>query len=331
MKNPFKPAEATARFLKILLFGLSGTGKTIAALSFPGVAVVDAEGGTTLYRGRPGIPPFLVMDAKTLTELEEAVKFVQEDGGKTIKTLVIDPISVFYKIQREATAQSSKRKEKDMGMREWAKLNMRMSVLYTSLTNLPCHVIVIAREATEYEGSGDEMRKAGVKPDADKDIPYPFDFVIQMQKDHSGLVIKSRGAELAEKQRIKTVNWDVFRKFAEVYSSGVPDRVIDDESAILNEAEREVLREQFQDRDIVVSFVKEWNHQGAEISDIQSALGVEKLSQWTQGLNAARKAMRRYMGLDKQAEKFAPEQAIPDPIPTDLDPATDQTENLAGG
>ena len=66
MKNPFKPAEATARFLKILLFGLSGTGKTIAALSFPGVAVVDAEGGTTLYRGRPGIPPFLVMDAKTL-------------------------------------------------------------------------------------------------------------------------------------------------------------------------------------------------------------------------------------------------------------------------
>lgn len=42
MKNPFMPAEETARKLKVLLFGDWGTGKTLAALSFPRVPVITS-------------------------------------------------------------------------------------------------------------------------------------------------------------------------------------------------------------------------------------------------------------------------------------------------
>lgn len=41
--NPFQSAELTARKLKILLYGNWGTGKTFAALTFPRVALIDAE------------------------------------------------------------------------------------------------------------------------------------------------------------------------------------------------------------------------------------------------------------------------------------------------
>lgn len=292
--NPFKIATPTARYLKILLFGASGTGKTRAALSFPGCAVVDAEGGTTLYRGRPGIPEFLVMDAKTLPELESAISFIEADKGKTIKTLVIDPISVFYKVQREATAKTNKRG--DMGFREWGKLNMRMSSLYTRLTNLPCHVLVVAREATEYEGAGDEMRKVGVKPDSDKDMVYIFDFVVHMQADHSGRVIKSRGADLGEGQRLKTVNWAAFESFAQAYASGQqPAQMTEDESAVAAGAEAETRRDEFQDQDAVKAFVKGWQERGATIQDILMALQVDRLSQWTLGASEAHKAVRAYI------------------------------------
>lgn len=303
--NPFKPAAPTARFLKILLFGGPGSGKTRAALSFPGCAVVDAEGGTTLYRGRPGIAPFQVMDAKTLTELESAIDFIEADKGKTVKTLVIDPISVFYKVQREATAKTNKRG--DMGFREWGKLNMRMGTLYTRLTNLPCHVVVVARETTEYEGTGDEMRRVGMKPDSDGQMAYIFDFVIHLQADHSGRVVKSRGADLGEGQRLKAVTWAVFEPFARAYENGARERLTEDDSAVAAETDHEIKRDEFQDRDAVATFVAEWKAQGASIQDITNALQVDKLSQWTLGIAAARTALRAYMGLDKPPATPAPD------------------------
>jgi len=294
--NPFKPAAPTARYLKVLLFGGPGSGKTRAALSFPGCAVVDAEGGTTLYRGRPGIAPFMVMDAKTLTELESAIDFIEADKGKTVKTLVIDPISVFYKVQREATAKTNKRG--DMGFREWGKLNMRMGTLYTRLTNLPCHVVVIARETTEYEGTGDEMRRVGMKPDSDGQMAYIFDFVVHLQADHSGRVVKSRGSELGEGQRLKMVNWQVFEPFARAYENGTHERLTDDESAVASETDHEIKRDEFQDRDTVEKFVDGWKARGVGIKDILNALKVDKMSQWTLGVAEAHKAVRAHQGLE---------------------------------
>jgi hypothetical protein len=301
--NPFKPAAQTARYLKVLLFGGPGSGKTRAALSFPGCAVVDAEGGTTLYRGRPGIAPFLVMDAKTLSELESAVDFIEADKGKSVKTLVIDPISVFYKVQREATAKTNKRGE--MGFREWGKLNMRMGTLYTRLTNLPCHVVVIARETTEYEGTGDDMRRVGMKPDSDGQMAYIFDFVVHLQADHTGRVVKSRGAELGEGQRLKSVSWETFEPFARAYENGTRERLTEDDSAVAAETDHEIKRDEFQDRDTVEAFVKEWKAQGMSVKDITDALKIDKWSQWTQGVAAARAVMRDYVGADTKPETQA--------------------------
>ena len=215
-KNPFRPATTVAKRLKILLYGASGSGKTLASLSFPNVAVIDTEGGTDLYAGRPGIPEFSVLRAKSLQEVKEAVKFIAEDNGATFETLVIDAITVLYDVQKEAAARMGK--DGEMNPRLWNRVNAQMVALYNSLTNLPVHVVVIARESELYEGEGLNLKRVGTKPDVDKKVSYMFDFVVRMKADHTGEIIKSRGLNIGS--HLPVVSWAAFEKAAGLFNVG---------------------------------------------------------------------------------------------------------------
>lgn len=223
----FTKATPVQKKLKILLYGGSGTGKTLAALSFPRPAVIDAENGTDLYAGRTGVPSFSVLRIKTFAELEKAIAYIQADKGKQFDTLVIDSISVFYDVQKEAASKTAA--NNDLGYREWAKINNRMVYLYNALTNLPVHVVVIAREAVEYETKGGNLTKVGTKPDADKRLVYMFDFIIRMKDDHSGDVVKSRGA--SQLKTMSQVNWQAFAKIADMFTDGQTVPAIDEDTA----------------------------------------------------------------------------------------------------
>jgi hypothetical protein len=294
MRNPFEVATPIAKKLKILLYGESGTGKTLAALSFPRVALVDAEGGSDLYRGRPGIPPFHVVATKSVSELEAAIAFIEQDKGKTFDTLVIDPISVFYDVLKEATAKATK--TGDMGFREWAKVNTRMGSIYNRLTNLNAHVIVISRQSTEYESSGNELRRVGVKPDADKKITYPFDFIVQLTPEHGGVVRKSRGMALGEGQRLAAVNWQVFEPIAQAFVQGATIQQQDETDMSDDEAQRLRLKAEFEDTDTVKAFVAKWREMGLSNSDLLTALGLHKrFGEWVYGQAAANQCVNDWI------------------------------------
>lgn len=231
-KNPFQPAEKIAKKLKVLIYGASGSGKTRAGLTFPRPAVIDTENGTDLYAGRPGVPEFSVLRAKTLSEVESAVAFIREDNGRTFDTLIIDAITVLYDVQKDAAAKNGK--DGEMNPRLWNRINGRMVALYNSLTNLPVHVVVIARESELYEGEGLNLKKTGTKPDADKKIPYMFDFVVRMKADHSGEIVKSRGVNVGS--TMPTVNWQAFEKAAGLFSDGTQASALSDEQAVNTDA-----------------------------------------------------------------------------------------------
>ena len=289
MKNLFEEAKPVSRKLKIGMFGPSGSGKTYAALTFPRVAIVDAEGGSDLYAGRPGIPPFLVLRTKTVTDLRAAIQWVRADNGKSLDTLVIDPITVFYEVLKEATARTAKNGE--MGFREWAKVNNTMKAVYNDLTSLPVHVIVIARETTEYEGTGNDLKKVGTKADADKSLTYMLDFVLRFNPDHSATVMKSRGSDLGERQRIERVAWGVFEKLATDIEQGRKvEQKSDDEAATA-----EALALEFQDQDIVTAFFTHWYEKGLTKADLQAALKIDRAIEWKQGRKAADDAVAAWM------------------------------------
>jgi hypothetical protein len=233
ISNPFQPAAKVAKKLKILIYGASGVGKTLAALTFPRPAVIDTEGGTDLYAGRDGIPTFSVLHAKSLTDVEAAIKFIQADSGKTFETLIIDAITVLYDVQKDAAGKAAK-KEDEMTPRDWNKVNKRMVNLYNALTNLPCHVVVIAREAELYEGEGLNLKRVGFKADMDKKGVYIFDFIVRMKADRSGEVIKSRGVSLGK--TIPAVNWETFVQAAGMFTDGKQAQALPDDQAAEKDA-----------------------------------------------------------------------------------------------
>jgi hypothetical protein len=286
MNDPFKPATPIAKKLKLLFYGPSGSGKTWAALTFPRVALIDAENGSDLYAGRPGIPPFSVLHAKRLSEVEQAVRFIQADGGKSYDTLVLDPVTVAYEVEK--TAESSNN-TKDLGFREWARINNRMAALYTSLTNLPAHVILIARETPEYATRGSGLERVGVKPDADKKLVYMMDFVVRFQNDHSAVVEKSRGVVLGKAGVLPKVSWADFEAVAAGFADGESVTTTDETSEA--EAEADDLRR----LENAQEFVRHWRAQGLTDIEMLTALNVTRISEWTQGRKKADAAVTAYV------------------------------------
>ncbi len=324
-RNPFILATPVAKKLKVLLYGPSGSGKTIAALTFPKVAYINAEGGADMYAGRDSVKPFHWFSCKTISELETALDYIEFDSGNEFETLVIDPITVFYDVLKEAGAKTAK--EGTLGFREWALVNNRMKAVYNRLTNLPVHVVVIGRESIEYEGTGNNLRKIGVKPDADKALVYIFDFIVRMTPEHTGIVEKSRGVMLGNNGHLPKVTWEVFEASAKVYTTGQRTRQQSDESAAEQEAEslKSLSREDAE------ALVTHWRGQGLTDAQMLTALNVEKFSHFSGNrtdantrigvwLNAQVAHTPEAPASNPDNGEATPEAAKSDPIPADVPP-----------
>lgn len=282
-------AQPVAKKVKVLFYGPSGSHKTLSALTFPRALVVDAERGTDLYVGAAGVAAFHrpSQQVKTLSELQEVINIVRADNGKTYDTLIIDPITVFYDVEKNVASSNN---SKDMDFRSWAKINNRMSSLYNMLTGLNVHVVLIAREAIEYEGQGNNLRKVGVKPDADKKIEYLMDFVLRFLPDHSARVEKSRGVVLGKDGLLPAVSWADFEPVANLYVSGEQPEHVDEEEAARAELDN------LANDDVRKEFVEAWNKQGITNADILKALDCrERLSEWAGGRAEADKKIKQWV------------------------------------
>lgn len=278
-------AQPIAKKLKILFYGASGSGKTLAALSFPRVLLVDAESGADLYAGRPGIAPFHRVRIKTISELQEVLRAVEADAGKQWDTLVIDPISVFYDVEKNVASSNNTR---DMDYRGWAKINNRMGSLYNMLTGLNVHVVLIARESIEYEGNGSNLKKVGVKPDADKKLVYSMDFVLRLTETHSAQVEKSRGVVLGKGGNLESVSWSDFKDVAQLYVQGERQQYTDEEEAARLEADN------LANDDVRKEFTEAWVKQGLTHGNILTALKVTRLGEWPHGRAKADAAVKEW-------------------------------------
>jgi len=167
-----------------------------------------------LYEG------FDVLRTKDLRRLEAAITQLAA-GGHGYQTVMVDPLSVLWHILQDAgqgLVDTSKRNAgKDsletgqvLSAREWGLIKRRYSSILTRLINLPLHVVLTARDSDLYEGSGQEMRRIGVKADVEKSTPYVADFVLacttttddQGRERYLATVEKSRAAELPKGKRL---------------------------------------------------------------------------------------------------------------------------------
>ena len=220
-RNPFQPAEAVQKKAKILVYGEPGVGKTWFALTFPGVALIDTEGGADLYGSRFD---FDVLRTKSFGDILEAIEAVKADHGRTWQTLVIDPISIVWQVLQDAGQQAAEARAARYGRsaddvmltpRDWGLIKRRLYSAMTDLVNLPVNVVLTAHQRDIMEmrrdGRGQEVAvKVGEKPDAEKKTGYWPDLVIRLVVEggeHISIVEKDRSGLFRVGQRVPNMGY----------------------------------------------------------------------------------------------------------------------------
>jgi hypothetical protein len=215
--SPFHEPALEKR-LKLLLWGDTGTGKTVLSLAFPSPCVIDLERGTEAYAGKF---KFDSLPTTSSDEATAAVRYLLENKHH-YKTLIVDPITVFWEslqtkwnaifLNRNKDKKGYRFEYYDIQPRDWMSIKAEIKEFVRMLTALDMSVIVTAREKSQY-AEGTLMQKIGATFDAERSLPYIFDVVVRLYRDgpkYMAQVIKDRYQALPKDPF--PASYDVFAK-----------------------------------------------------------------------------------------------------------------------
>lgn len=181
----FKKASTVKDRLKMYVYGKTGTGKTITALSFPSPAVVDAEKGTVHYGG---IKDFSVIETSKPKELHAVIDELLENPGD-FKTLVIDPFTVIYdniiKEREDEMKIRTGNSKYEIQPLDYKFIKSEVKLLMGKILSLDMNIVVTARSKAIYS-KGKFMEEIGQQPEGHKDMPYMFDVVLELRVEPDG-------------------------------------------------------------------------------------------------------------------------------------------------
>jgi hypothetical protein len=189
MPITIKKAKAKEKRLKLLLWGDSGVGKTPLALRFPNPIVIDLERGTDYYGEWFDFD--VPETCKNSDDVFEVVKYLNSNKHK-YKTLVIDPITIFWDMLQEKWSKILHKKKKgtagDMGSyyelqgTDWKAPKAEFKSFMRLITSLDMNIILTARDKTEYAESG-FLKKTGLMTiDCEKSLKFLVDTRIHLFK-----------------------------------------------------------------------------------------------------------------------------------------------------
>jgi hypothetical protein len=195
----FVKAECKNVFIKLGIYGISGSGKTWTSLAIAKgiakrcgsrIAVIDTENHSAeRYADR------FDFDVNNLDEKSAKgyMAAMQEAVAAGYKVLVIDSLSHEW----EAVLEYVDKQESNNNMRAWAKATPLQRKFIDFIMGLPCHVIATMRSKTEWvigqnEKGRTTVERRGLAPVQGKDIEYNFDILLEINRKHSARFLKSR-------------------------------------------------------------------------------------------------------------------------------------------
>ena len=196
---PFVKATPKQAFAKILLYGWTGSGKSLTALLFAEglaarekkrIAYVDTEfmaGGVDYYMKkvveRTCHPEPFDFDHSPTRSLSTVIEDVEALDTKTYGVVVIDSISHLWDAAIEAyEGKKSGKAEDKIPFGAWAAIKRPYKALIRKLLDMDCHVIVCGRQKNVYEDEPDGgMKKVGVTVRAEGETQYEFPVQIRME------------------------------------------------------------------------------------------------------------------------------------------------------
>jgi hypothetical protein len=229
---------------KVLAFGLTGTGKSTFAGTFPNINLVDSEDGNTYYiESNPNIKG--VMRTTSASEVQETFEELEdEESLEGFDTIVVDSGTKLYDnmqsaayeiVEKRARKQLRKGKDVDtedlnLAVRDWGHIkrwNQALKTAYIKFSSQGKWIVEVAhqkditRDATDDEKKkGIDRVKIGEAPDLAKKAEYDFDIVLQLftEEDKEGnityfaKVLKDRTSVLKKGEVVENPSFEIWRK-----------------------------------------------------------------------------------------------------------------------
>lgn len=212
----FHKATKSKSKLRLALFGVSGSGKTLTALLLAqGIggkwAVIDTENGTSeKYAGRNTVgnqklDKPLEFDAVTLSEptVDNYIAFITE-AGKEGYNLIIDSLSHGWQELLQEVNRIANVKFKGNTWSAWSEGTPKQQKMIRCIQSYPGHIIATIRSKTEWETTKTDNGKSmpvriGLAPEQGKGIEYEFDMLMEMDISHTATIQKDRTGKYQDK------------------------------------------------------------------------------------------------------------------------------------
>lgn len=231
----FKKVEETKSALKVLVYGNTGTGKTIFGLSFPDIVAIDSEIGMTHYKNKYKNLKY-ILETTSSKDVEDGLDEILDMDD--IKTFIIDSETKIYEnMQHSALALAEKRaKQKsqsvddaNISQREWGKIKLITKKLQSAkimLSSKGVNIVSIAQEKDIKEKKGDSYVTVGNAPDTAKGIEYDYDIVLRLftTEEEKGDVKYFAEVKKDRTQKYKKGNIienPSFEKWQDIYEEGI--------------------------------------------------------------------------------------------------------------
>lgn len=214
--------------LKVLVYGDTGTGKTLFALSFPRSVVLDSEDGYSWYEGTEKAKNLLAIEnSQSFSVLEKLLKDLDKVTLDDMDTFVIDSETKVYENIQEAlqTIEEKRARQKgrdvldaNLSMRSWGKIKQLAKKLQNRkimLATKGFNVISVAqsKDITEDMGNGTRI-KTGSEADMDKKAKYDYDLVLRLYTDeegnYMGEILKDRTNVTKKGDNIKNPSYEIW-------------------------------------------------------------------------------------------------------------------------
>lgn len=205
VKNRIVPVSDASPYVKALLYGRNGSGKTRTAATGPKCLLIDIEEeGTKSIRSYPGVEVF---PAKTWEDIVWAYWYLRS-GEHDYETVVLDTLTMMQnvcmrRVLKESSDRDPARDAKLATWKEYGKVGIMVGEYLLFYRNLPMHVIFTAQEReTEMENEEGETSSL-VVPDMS---PKPRS-VATGSVDFIGRVYKRQVRSVNKRTKKETKAW----------------------------------------------------------------------------------------------------------------------------
>jgi len=222
-----KKATINNAYIKVLVWGEPGCGKSRFALSAPEPIVVDLEDSTGLYAEefdfyRAKVDPNNALSNNAATLVKNIINEINNNEYPDRKTLVIDPITDLLdciesfciteyqkQINKKITELNAVQKSK------WYAYRRETSrKILDKLKNVPMNLILVARSKILWDTVDGKTQPVGQTYDCLEIVEYLMDIVINLEKTSEGIVAKVKKSRLANLPDILPV-----QNFSSIYKA----------------------------------------------------------------------------------------------------------------